>query len=139
MNKHFSILEHTADIGIEARGQTLKEAFENAALGMMSLIYDLETVEKKEQRTISIEARDVESLLVGWLSELLYLFDGEEFVPCSFEIESLHLKGLAGKVWGEALDENKHKMKIYVKAVTYHQLSIRSLDKESVIQVYFDI
>jgi SHS2 domain-containing protein len=149
MNRQFSILEHTADVGIEAQGQTLAEAFENAALGMMSLMYDLETVEKKEQRTVSIQARDIESLLVRWLSELLYLFDGEDFVPCSCEIESLHSKGLKGKVWGEPLDERKHKMKMYVKAVTYHQLSIQSSDyaqgvfasgeKQSVIRVYFDI
>jgi SHS2 domain-containing protein len=139
MPNRYSILEHTADVGIEAHGQTIGEAFENAALGMMSLMYDLETVEEKEVRELSVEARDIDSLLVRWLSEVIFLFDGEEFVPCSFKIELLHFCGLKAKVGGERIDEKKHKMKVYVKAATYHQLSIQSSENGSLVRVYFDI
>ena len=41
MDADFEIIEHTAEIGIAARGGALEEAFANAARGMFSLMIDL--------------------------------------------------------------------------------------------------
>jgi SHS2 domain-containing protein len=148
---NITLLDHTADVGIEARGKTLKEAFENAARGMMMLMMNLDTVTVKEYRTITIEAPDRDSLLVRWLSELLYLFDAEKFIACTCEIQLLHSNGLSATVGGELLDHEKHETNVYVKAVTYHQLSIDSASRfsgtsgtggtehQTVIRVYLDI
>jgi len=75
MEQGFEILEHTADIGIVARGKNLAEVFAQAAKGMFSLITDLNTVEERVERRVKVEAPDIESLLVAWLNELVYLFD----------------------------------------------------------------
>ncbi|MCJ7808130.1 MAG: archease, partial [Dehalococcoidia bacterium] len=42
MGKRFEIIDHTADVGIAAYGEDLKEAFANAAYALFSMMLDLE-------------------------------------------------------------------------------------------------
>ncbi|MCH7485246.1 MAG: archease, partial [Chloroflexi bacterium] len=76
----FELIEHTADAGIVAHGATLAELFQNAAAGMFSLMVAPETVLSDVRREITVEARNVEGLLVSWLVELLFYVDAEERV-----------------------------------------------------------
>ena len=124
MRPGFSIIEHPADVGIEARGGSVREAFEQAAYGLMSLIVDASSVTHAETRTIFVEATDQEQLLVRWLNELLYLYDGEKFVPVKFEIGELSPQHLRALVGGERFDQHRHRTRVDVKAMTYHQLAI---------------
>ena len=71
MQSGFTILEHPADLGIEARGATLKDAFEQSAVALMSIIFDLSTVECREERHVELTATDLDHLLVKWLAEIL--------------------------------------------------------------------
>lgn len=139
MKPGFTILEHPADMGIEATGETLAEAFEQAALGMMSIILDVSSVEKKETRSIHLQAGDIEQLLVKWLTEILYLYDGQQFVPCSFSIHTLNETKLEAIISGELLQPEKHQTKLDVKAVTYHQIFIHNENDNALVRVYFDI
>jgi len=75
--KRFELVEHTADIGINAYGKTLTEAFANAAYGMFSIIAELESVREAESRRVEVSADDIEGLLFEWLNSLLYYFDVE--------------------------------------------------------------
>ena len=55
--KRFELIEHTADIGLIAYGETLAEAFANAAYGMFSIIAELDAVRETESRNVEIEER----------------------------------------------------------------------------------
>ena len=120
----FEIIDHTADAGIVAYGSNLEEAFANAARGMFSLICDIEGLRDKVYREINIEAPDQEALLVGWLNELLYLFDVDKMIFHRFDIMELEQNRLYAKAWGENIDRSRHKLKTEVKAATYHSLKI---------------
>ena len=80
MEQGYRILEHPSDVGVEAFGLSLGEAFEYAALGLTSIIVEPASVHPTEQRFVSIKGTDPENLLVRWLSEILYLYDGEDFL-----------------------------------------------------------
>jgi len=97
----FEIVEHTADVGILARGATPAEAFQNAALGMFSLMADLSRVAEKLERPVAVAARDLEGLLVAWLSELLYIFEVEGTIFCRFAIEEMGPQALRARAYGE--------------------------------------
>ncbi|MBS3908420.1 MAG: archease [Actinobacteria bacterium] len=135
----FEVLEHTADVGLKAHGHTLKEAFENAATGMFSLITDLENIKPSMSREISVEAEDRESMLVEWLNELLYRFEVEYTVFKRFEIvewdEEHHMRAVA---YGEPLDLGRHQIGTQIKACTYHMLKIEHNEDWSA-QVIFDV
>ncbi|MFH0988886.1 MAG: archease [bacterium] len=135
----YRILEHPSDMGIETRGATLKEAFEYAATGLISIIIDPASVDAYENRNVRLTAMDKESLLVKWLSEILYLFDGQDFLVAHTEIELLTDIELEAVVSGEPVDNRKHQFKMDVKAVTYHQLKVEeSIDRCST-RVFLDI
>ncbi len=134
----YKILEHTADVGIEAEGRTLKEAFENAASGMLSIMIDPGKVKVKECYSLQVKGRDEKELLVAFLSELLYKYEVDDILPKRVNISLLTDKELRAEVKGEKIDLKKHTIDTQIKAVTYHQLAIEK-DKDWKIRVIFDI
>lgn len=135
----FEIIEHPADTGIKAFGGTLEEAFRSAALGLMSLMIDPKSVEQLEERSLRIFGPDREQLLVRWLSEILFLFDGEKFVIGNVKITSFVGNELTAVVKGEPYRTEKHLTLLDVKAITYHNLSIEEVEGIFQIQFVVDI
>jgi len=135
----FIILDHPADLGIEAYGRTLAESFEQAALGLISVILDPATVRQVEARKVELNGTDTEQLLVKWLAEILYLYDGQRFVSVNFSIASISPNHLCANVGGETFCEERHLTRLDVKAITYHQLSVRQDKEGSRVKVFLDI
>ncbi|MFN3929620.1 MAG: archease, partial [Thermoflexus sp.] len=65
----FEEIPHTADWAIRAYGRSLPELFAHAAIGMYSLLTDLEALGESERREVQVEAASPEGLLVAWLNE----------------------------------------------------------------------
>lgn len=139
VGRWWKVLEHPADIGIEAGGKDSREAFEEAAKGMMAIVVKRESVGTASERTVELEGRDQENLLVRWLSEILYLFDGEQFVVAEPGIRELTTNRLSAVLRGEQFDPLKHEVLLDVKAVTYHQLAVASTASGCRVRVFFDI
>ena len=138
MVKDFEIIDHTADVGIIAYGTDMSQAFANAAKGLFSLITELDDVDEVVYRDTELTATDEESLLVEWLNELIFLFDVENIIFKRFDITQLNSTQLKARSYGEKVDTSKHKLKMGVKAATYHMLKISQGDGCKV-QVLFDI
>jgi SHS2 domain-containing protein len=135
----YELIDHTADVGVKAYGKTLSEAFQNAAKAMFDIITDKSEIESIGQYDITLEAPDLEQLLVDWLSELLYLNTAKNLVFGFFKVEiDEKNKKLMAKVFGEKFDLSKHKIGAEIKAVTYHILEVKSKNPIHV-QVLFDI
>ncbi len=132
----FEEIEHTADAGIRAYGATLNELFANAAEGMFSLIADLDGVKPVGEVRVRLDAQDVATLLVRWLSELLYLHETQQVLFSSFDAE-VRGSSLDGRARGEAIDRKRHELKLAIKAVTRHGLTIDP--DRGIAQVIFDI
>ena len=132
----YQLLEHTADALIKVLGSTLEECFENAAYSMFDQMIDASTVRHVEERSIEVGPDDVEELLFGMLSELLYLHDTDGMVFSEFRVTFLdgELRCVAS---GEKLDLDRHGPKTEVKAVTYHMLEVNR--EEPSVTVLFDI
>jgi SHS2 domain-containing protein len=135
----FRILEHPSDLGIEATGRTLTRAFEESARGLISVILDVSQIQPRESREIALQGSDQAQLLVRWLSEILYLYDGQGFVCADFHIARLSKTALVGTVHGEPFVASKHRTYLDVKAITYHQLQIDEDELGALVRVYFDI
>lgn len=139
MKTAFEIIDHTADVGIVAYGADLAELFSNAALALFSLITEPESVKEKLHRDLKVSSEDKDSLLVNWLNELIYVFDAEHVLFRRFDINSLSEKLLQATCYGEGFDPMKHKIKIGVKAATYHMLKLDKNNEGYRAQVIFDI
>ncbi len=135
----FEILEHTADIGFRARANTLAELFETAALALESIAVETEAIEPRQEYRLEATGEDYESLLVNWLSEVLYWIDGEQLVFHHFRVAEITPSGVTGRGIGERRDPERHRAKLIVKAVTYHQLHVAETPQGWVAEVYLDI
>jgi SHS2 domain-containing protein len=136
MNR-YEIIEHTADIGLNAYGKDIKEAFSNAAYGMFSIIAELDNVREVETRRIEVNADDIEGLLFEWLNSLLYYFDVEMILFKRFEILEFGDTRLVADCRGEKYDASRHKIKNGVKSATYHTLEVdRKINR---VRVIFDV
>ncbi len=130
--------EHTADVGIRATGDGLEEAFAEAARGMFSIITDIGEVSPVGELRIELSAEDPESLLVEFLSELIYLFEVRSMLFSRFDVKMEHRDGIRMTViaMGEVIDREKHVLKGAVKAVSYHDIMV---DRSGEIRVIFDV
>jgi SHS2 domain-containing protein len=135
--KRYRLIEHTADVGLIAYGNSLAEAFGNAAYGMFSIIAELRTVREIESRHLEVSDNDLEGLLFEWLNSLIYFFDVEMLLLKRFEISKLAENRLKAICYGERYDPSRHHLKTGVKSATYHMLKV-DRDKNEV-QVIFDI
>jgi SHS2 domain-containing protein len=135
----FEILEHPSDIGIEARGATMAEAFQNAALGLMSIIAGPSRIESNDERFISLLALDRENLLVRWLTEILYFADAEKFLAADARFMMINDTSLKATVLGQQYDASKHELKLDVKAITYHKLMVDKVNDIWIARVFVDI
>jgi SHS2 domain-containing protein len=135
----FEILEHTADIGFRARGSTLAELFAKAALAMCSISMELDDVRPRLEYPLAASGEDYESLLVNWLSEILYWTDGRQLALCEFRVQHIETGVVSGVARGEPRDPERHPARVIVKAVTYHQLKVVEDAYGWMAEVYLDI
>jgi SHS2 domain-containing protein len=127
-------LEHTADWELEAWAPDLPSLLEQAALGMASLSGLRLEPGSRQERRIEIEAADPESLVVSFLSEILYFAEDEGLGFDSFELalNGMHLTGI---LKGAPV----HSIEKEIKAVTWHRLEVRFDEKGVKVRVVFDV
>ena len=139
----YRFLDHTADVYVEARGASLEEAFEYAALATMEVMTDTGKVAPAIERSIEIEAEDRGSLLYKWLEELIAEFDISGVVYSRFHVTgieeaegTLRLKAVAA---GEELDPERHDQRTGVKAVTYHMMEVEEQGDGYTLRFVLDV
>jgi SHS2 domain-containing protein len=127
-------LPHTADWAIHVWAGSLPALFTEAARGMNALLGVKPGSGTRVSRTFLAEAPDVESLLVTFLSELVWAVEQENLVFDTFKVV---LKGPKLKVIMSGvpiLSLNKS-----IKAVTYHNLQIRRTEDGFQVEIVFDV
>jgi SHS2 domain-containing protein len=144
----FKILDVSGDVGLEAYGATVTEAFVNAAAGMYSLITNLEEVRERKTFVVIAENPSLDGLLVSWLNELIFHFDTygligkritvDEFTP-SIMTGNGECCRIRATVYGEEFDPGRHESKLLIKAATYHRLRVEEKEDHWEIDVIFDI
>jgi len=137
MKKKFEMINHTADVGIIAYGKTTGDLFENAALGMFSIITPLEKVSEKILISVSIDAHDNEELLITFLNELLYYYSTKKVLFKRFDVIKINETHLDANISGEQL--SAHEISNDIKAATYHNLKIEKTADGYKTQIIFDV
>lgn len=137
--KPYRVFDHTADMGIEIFGETQKALFIHAAFAVFDLMADLHSVKPKESLKISVEGADREDLLINYLREVLYLFNGKKLLLKNFSIDEMDDRHLTGNVQGEFFDPGRHTLKREIKAVTYHRAEVRKTEHGWQGKVIFDV
>ncbi len=134
--KKYEILEHKADLKIRAFGRRKRELFLNLLFGMAESQKAEFKTRKRIKKEVKIKSPDLSTLLVDFLSEVLYLSQVNKEVYFKAEFDKLTDTEIEGKLIGQEVERFGED----IKAVTYHGLDIRQLkDKTWEATVLFDI
>lgn len=146
MTALYRVFEHTADLGIEARGETPGEALANAASALTSILTgqsDPRHLGRPSQEVhFTVEAPDRDALVVALLSEVLWLFESQGLLWLGGGVHYQETTGLVrAEASGNALvhEAGRHGQGVEVKAVTYHGLHFRHDDGGWLLRVILDI
>jgi SHS2 domain-containing protein len=134
----YRFIDHTADLGIVVRGKDPKGLFRNAALALVDIVGGPTVSRPQATRNIDITGDDWPDLMVNWLREILYLWNGEACLVNDVHMKELSEKRLHAEVAMEAYQPDIHTIKTEVKAVTYHQVKMGPIDGEWEAQIIFD-
>jgi SHS2 domain-containing protein len=143
---HYKLFDHTADIGVEISGRTKKELFANAASALFDVLIENKdsknkSAEKtqKRQKTVIVDGADLEDLLINYLREILYLFNGAGWVIGFCKIMECGNKRLKARLMGEPYNKKKYSIKTEIKAVTYSGVSVEKQKSGWRARVIFDV
>jgi len=113
-----------ADVGVHAWGPTRAEAFARAALGVLALAITPEGVEARESREVRAQGDSLETLLVSFINECLYVHEIEGFAVRRVDVDTLSERLIHGVLHGEPIDLARHSAGTVVKAATLHGVSV---------------
>lgn len=138
----YRFFDHTGDIAVALTGKTREALFASAALAFTDSITPVSHVEPRRPEEVALDAPELDLLLVDFLSELLYRFDTRGWLTRDAQVDVRERDGgwaLEGTLSGEKLDPERHKVKILIKAVTYHGRQVIERNGEWHANVVFDI
>ena len=139
MKKTYRLIDHTADFGMQVFGSDSQELFTNAALALFDVITDMDVLEGRNSCNITASGEDWPDLMINWLREVLYLWNGKEMLVKSVQILSLSENNISAKIYFDAYMPDRHIIKTEIKAVTYHQIQVKSSPSGWKARVIFDI
>lgn len=132
-------IPHTADLAARVYGKTLEELFENAAFCMFDIMADPASALSGVKEEVHAEGPDAESLLVGWLNELLYQFSAQNIIFSEFKITRLSTSSLTAECRGNKVKDIQAVLKNEIKAATYHDVKILKREKGYEVTIVFDV
>ncbi|MEW6716183.1 MAG: archease [Chloroflexota bacterium] len=130
----FREIEHTADLAIEVWAPDLPSLFSQAAQAMYTVARVQLAETPRINRLINLHAQDIESMLVLFLNELIFLGECDEV---GFDEMDLRLSGEDMECYLSGADIKSKGREI--KAATYHGLEVRSGADGYRAKVVFDV
>ena len=133
----------TADVAFEAWGEYIEDTFIAAADATVNLMVEnLDSIDRVEERELEAEDVAEDLLLFQVLQELIFLKDAYQLlmridnVDITRETDRIKFRC---KAYGELIDPQKHGLAVDVKAVTFHQLSLKKTSQGWRAHVVLDI
>ena len=124
----YRFTDHTADVAVDLRAEDREGVFREALRAFTDTVTVLAKVDGDEGHDLTVEAASLEELMVEWLGELIYRFDVDGLLFRDVTDLTIEETGdgfrLTGRAHGEPYDEERHPLKVEIKAVTYHELAV---------------
>ena len=139
MSEKYQLINHTADFGIRVFGSDAKALFCNAAWALFDVLTETEALTGNDSCVITVSGDDWSDLMINWLREVLFMWNGREKLVKSVQILSLSEKKISAKIFFDAYIPDRHIIKTEIKAVTYHQVYVDSDPSGWEAGVIFDI
>jgi SHS2 domain-containing protein len=137
MQPEFGFREHahTADWELEVWAPDLPTLLEQAARGMYAISGLRLQPGSPQERSIALHAADAESLLVRFLTELLWVEQEQQLGFDDFSIQVEDDCDLHAELRGFTILSLEKE----IKAVTYHNLAVQTTSQGLHVNIVFDV
>ena len=130
----FEEISHTADWSVRVWAEDLPSLFAEAARAMNTLSGTVTGTSSPVMRVFESDGADAESLLVAFLSELVYYQEQENLAFDTFDIQ-MNGERITVNMEGGAIQS----IDKAIKAVTYHNLKIERTSRGVEATLVFDV
>jgi len=138
--KRFEFIEDLkSDVMFKAYGKSLEELFANAALGLFSVICQIDKIGHRKIKLVKVKGDNLEDLMFNWLQELIGIAETDNLFLSKFEILKVGEDGthLEARCYGEEMTPEKGGT--VVKGVTYYKYELKKTKDEYSVRVSLDI
>ena len=137
--KKYHILNHSSDLAIKVSGKSPSELFANSAFALFDLLTDLNKVQVIDQLPLEVEGVDRDDLMVNWMRELLYLFQGSGFLLKECQIRDAKENFVRAEVRGEKFDPDRHEIQREIRSVFHHQCRMEKTGDQWTARIAFEV
>jgi SHS2 domain-containing protein len=137
--KKYRITKRQSELAVRVVGNSQPDLFANSAFALFDVMTDVDKIEIKDRLPLEVEGADRDDLMVNWMRELLYLYQGSGYLLKEFQISEVKDTVVKAEVCGEKIDPDRHEIKQEVAAVAYHQSRMAKTGNQWTAQLIFEV
>ncbi len=137
--KKYRLTTRQSELAVKVTGGSQADLFANSAFALFDVMLDVEKIDVKERLLLEVEGADRDDLLVNWMRELLYLYQGSGYLLKEFIIREVKDTTVKAEVCGEKVDPDRHEIKQEITAVAYHQSRMTKTGNQWTAQLIFEV
>ena len=103
------------------------------------MVADMEKIEPKERLPLEVEGTDRDDLMVNWVRELLYLYQGSGYLLREFLIREVKDTVVKAEVLGEKIDPDRHEVQQEIAAVAFHKSRMEKTGNQWTAHLIFEL
>jgi SHS2 domain-containing protein len=138
--KKYRITKHQSELAVKVVGASQADLFANSAYTLFDvMVADLDKVDCKDHIPLEVEGTDRDDLMVNWMRELLYLYQGSGYLLKDFQIREVKDTIVKAEVAGEKIDPDRHEIKQEIAAIAFHKSRMDKTGNQWTAQVIFEV
>jgi SHS2 domain-containing protein len=137
--KKYRLTTRQSELAVKVTGDSQADLFANSAFALFDVMLDVDKIEIKDRLPLEVEGADRDDLLVNWMRELLYLYQGSGYLLKEFAIREVKDTLVKAEVCGEKIDPDRHEIKQEIAAVAYHQSRMTKTGNQWTAQLIFQV
>ena len=137
--KKYRLTTRQSELAVKVTGSSQADLFANSAFALFDVMLDVEKIETKERLPLEVEGADRDDLMVNWMRELLYLYQGSGYLLKEFVIREVKDTSVKAEVCGEKIDPDRHEIKQEIAAVANNQSRMTKTGNQWTAQLIFEV
>ncbi len=137
--KKYRVLRRSSELSVRLTGDSVPQVLADAGNALFDLLVNLDAVETRESVTVEAEGVDHDDLMINWIRELLYEFQGSGYVLKEFAIHEAGEFFVRAEARGEKFDPDRHEEREAIAAVDERSSHLGKMGDQWTAQVGFEL
>jgi SHS2 domain-containing protein len=137
--RRYRLTTRQSELAVRVAGHSQADLFANSAFALFDVMTDVDKVDIKERMALEVEGTDRDDLMVNWMRELLYLYQGSGYLLREFDIREAKDTRVKAEVCGEKIDPDRHEIRKEIHGIAYHQSRMQKTGDQWTAQLTFEI